>query len=116
MAHGWRRRSIGSLGKGGAFAVVADVALDKARISRAQNGLGIKTWQGGVGFDYGRVRPAADCLPPQQHMLAARLMTTPTTTSRSWGRTRPSCTPSPDEQAAASAKNGRRAHSSELHC
>ena len=36
--------SIGSLGKGGAFAAVADVALDSARISRAQNGVRIKTW------------------------------------------------------------------------
>jgi len=42
--------SIGSLGKGGAFAVVADVALDSARISRAQNGVRIKTWQGGAGY------------------------------------------------------------------
>lgn len=42
--------SIGSLGKGGAFAAVADVALDRARISRAQNGVRIKTWQGGAGY------------------------------------------------------------------
>ncbi|OQU84294.1 hypothetical protein SORBI_3004G028700 [Sorghum bicolor] len=42
--------SIGSLGKGGAFAAVADVALDGARIRRAQNGVRIKTWQGGAGY------------------------------------------------------------------
>jgi len=42
--------SIGSLGKGGVFAAVADVALDSARISRAQNGVRIKTRQGGAGY------------------------------------------------------------------
>ncbi|KAJ1277715.1 hypothetical protein BS78_04G025000 [Paspalum vaginatum] len=42
--------SIGSLGKGGAFAAVANVALDTARIRRAQNGVRIKTWQGGAGY------------------------------------------------------------------
>ncbi|KAF8677134.1 hypothetical protein HU200_046601 [Digitaria exilis] len=42
--------SIGSLGKGGTFAAVENVALDTARISRAQNGVRIKTWQGGSGY------------------------------------------------------------------
>ena len=42
--------SIGSLGKDGAFAAVENVALDTARISRAQNGVRIKTWQGGAGY------------------------------------------------------------------
>jgi len=42
--------SIGSLDKAGAFAAVADVALDGAGISRAQNGVRIKTWQGGAGY------------------------------------------------------------------
>ncbi|TKW38204.1 hypothetical protein SEVIR_1G098500v4 [Setaria viridis] len=42
--------SIGSLGKGGTFAAVENVALDTARISRAQNGVRIKTWQGGAGY------------------------------------------------------------------
>ncbi|WVZ78017.1 hypothetical protein U9M48_025797 [Paspalum notatum var. saurae] len=42
--------SIGSLGKGGAFAAVANVALDTATIRRAQNGVRIKTWQGGAGY------------------------------------------------------------------
>lgn len=43
-------RSIGSLGKGGSFAAVADVSLDTARVSGAQNGVRIKTWQGGAGY------------------------------------------------------------------
>ena len=42
--------SIGSLGKDGTFAAVENVALDTARISRAQNGVRIKTWQGGAGY------------------------------------------------------------------
>lgn len=42
--------SIGSLGQGGSFAAVEGVALDGARISRAQNGVRIKTWQGGSGY------------------------------------------------------------------
>ncbi|TVU33543.1 hypothetical protein EJB05_25367 [Eragrostis curvula] len=42
--------SIGSLGKDGSFAAVANVLLDNARIRRAQNGVRIKTWQGGKGY------------------------------------------------------------------
>ncbi|KAG8076668.1 hypothetical protein GUJ93_ZPchr0006g45385 [Zizania palustris] len=42
--------SIGSLGQGGSYAAVEGVALDGARISRAQNGVRIKTWQGGAGY------------------------------------------------------------------
>ncbi|XP_062224174.1 probable polygalacturonase At1g80170 [Phragmites australis] len=42
--------SIGSLGKDNTFAAVENVALDTARISRAQNGVRIKTWQGGAGY------------------------------------------------------------------
>ncbi|OEL20842.1 putative polygalacturonase [Dichanthelium oligosanthes] len=42
--------SIGSLGKDGTYAAVENVALDTARISRAQNGVRIKTWQGGAGY------------------------------------------------------------------
>jgi polygalacturonase len=127
---------------------VADVALDSARISRAQNGVRIKTWQGGagyvrgvrfanvamdgvdhpivmdvrfanvagillsdvnlrradddgevqtvcncaVGFDYGRVQPAADCLRSSTCGGAPddQLTTTTATRRRSRGRTRPS--------------------------
>uniref|UniRef100_A0ACD5V9L1 Uncharacterized protein n=1 Tax=Avena sativa TaxID=4498 RepID=A0ACD5V9L1_AVESA len=42
--------SIGSLGQGGSYAAVEGVSLDDARISRAQNGVRIKTWQGGAGY------------------------------------------------------------------
>ncbi|XP_062218095.1 probable polygalacturonase At1g80170 [Phragmites australis] len=42
--------SIGSLGKDSTFAAVENVVLDTARISRAQNGVRIKTWQGGAGY------------------------------------------------------------------
>ncbi|CAL4890222.1 unnamed protein product [Urochloa decumbens] len=42
--------SIGSLGKGGTYAAVENVALDTAWITRAQNGVRIKTWQGGAGY------------------------------------------------------------------
>ncbi|XP_052144045.1 probable polygalacturonase At1g80170 [Oryza glaberrima] len=42
--------SIGSLGQGGAFAAVDGVSLDGARVARAQNGVRIKTWQGGAGY------------------------------------------------------------------
>uniref|UniRef100_A0A0E0JV42 RING-type domain-containing protein n=1 Tax=Oryza punctata TaxID=4537 RepID=A0A0E0JV42_ORYPU len=42
--------SIGSLGQGGTFAAVDGVYLDGARIRRAQNGVRIKTWQGGAGY------------------------------------------------------------------
>ncbi|CAO2044430.1 unnamed protein product [Urochloa humidicola] len=42
--------SIGSLGKGGAYAAVENVALDTAWISQATNGVRIKTWQGGAGY------------------------------------------------------------------
>ncbi|CAN6237021.1 unnamed protein product [Urochloa humidicola] len=42
--------SIGSLGKGGTYAAVENVALDTAWIARAQNGVRIKTWQGGAGY------------------------------------------------------------------
>uniref|UniRef100_A0A0A9CYN3 endo-polygalacturonase n=1 Tax=Arundo donax TaxID=35708 RepID=A0A0A9CYN3_ARUDO len=42
--------SIGSLGKDNTFAAVENVALDTARIRRAQNGVRIKTWQGGAGY------------------------------------------------------------------
>ena len=48
--HGGGGGSIGSLGKDGTFAAVENVALDTARISRAQNGVRIKTWQGGAGY------------------------------------------------------------------
>lgn len=42
--------SIGSLGQGGSYAAVEGVSLDNARIARAQNGVRIKTWQGGAGY------------------------------------------------------------------
>jgi galacturan 1,4-alpha-galacturonidase len=42
--------SIGSLGAGGSAAAVAGVVLDGARVRRAQNGVRIKTWQGGSGY------------------------------------------------------------------
>ncbi|KAL6888558.1 hypothetical protein ACP4OV_009584 [Aristida adscensionis] len=42
--------SIGSLGKDNSYAAVENVVLDTARISRAQNGVRIKTWQGGAGY------------------------------------------------------------------
>ncbi|KAM3296010.1 hypothetical protein ACQJBY_038370 [Aegilops geniculata] len=42
--------SIGSLGQGGSYAAVEGVTLDDARIARAQNGVRIKTWQGGAGY------------------------------------------------------------------
>lgn len=42
--------SIGSLGQGGSYAAVEGVTLDGARIARAQNGVRIKTWQGGAGY------------------------------------------------------------------
>ncbi|CAN6271314.1 unnamed protein product [Urochloa humidicola] len=42
--------SIGSLGKGGSYAAVENVALDTAWISQATNGVRIKTWQGGAGY------------------------------------------------------------------
>ncbi|XP_040376730.1 probable polygalacturonase At1g80170 isoform X1 [Oryza brachyantha] len=42
--------SIGSLGQGGSFAAVEGVSLDGARVRRAQNGVRIKTWQGGAGY------------------------------------------------------------------
>ena len=42
--------SIGSLGQGGSYAAVEGISLDNARISRAQNGVRIKTWQGGAGY------------------------------------------------------------------
>lgn len=42
--------SIGSLGQGGSYAAVEGVTLDNARISNAQNGVRIKTWQGGTGY------------------------------------------------------------------
>lgn len=42
--------SIGSLGQGGSYAAVEGVTVDDARIARAQNGVRIKTWQGGAGY------------------------------------------------------------------
>ena len=65
--------SIGSLGKDGAFAAVENVALDTARISRAQNGVRIKTWQGGAGavsaveFTGVRVQNVRNCIVIDQY-------------------------------------------------
>ncbi|KAG9459669.1 hypothetical protein H6P81_004177 [Aristolochia fimbriata] len=42
--------SIGSLGKDNSSSHVHDVLIDKAFISNTENGLRIKTWQGGSGF------------------------------------------------------------------
>ncbi|KAL6629217.1 hypothetical protein ACP70R_028982 [Stipagrostis hirtigluma subsp. patula] len=42
--------SIGSLGKDNSYAAVENVVLDTARIRNAQNGVRIKTWQGGAGY------------------------------------------------------------------
>ncbi|GJM90112.1 hypothetical protein PR202_ga06361 [Eleusine coracana subsp. coracana] len=42
--------SIGSLGKDGSVAAVANVVLQQATVRRAQNGVRIKTWQGGRGY------------------------------------------------------------------
>ncbi|XP_041017298.1 probable polygalacturonase At1g80170 isoform X1 [Juglans microcarpa x Juglans regia] len=42
--------SIGSLGKSNSWSQVHDVMVDGAFLSNTQNGLRIKTWQGGSGF------------------------------------------------------------------
>ncbi|KAI3920343.1 hypothetical protein MKX01_000682 [Papaver californicum] len=42
--------SIGSLGKYNSYSQVHDVVVDGALLSNTQNGLRIKTWQGGSGF------------------------------------------------------------------
>ncbi|XP_010695185.2 polygalacturonase QRT2 isoform X1 [Beta vulgaris subsp. vulgaris] len=42
--------SIGSLGKGHSKAHVSNVLVNKARLSGTQNGVRIKTWQGGQGY------------------------------------------------------------------
>lgn len=42
--------SIGSLGESNAYAVVDDVSVDGAVIRNTENGVRIKTWQGGDGF------------------------------------------------------------------
>ncbi|KAL2458747.1 putative polygalacturonase [Forsythia ovata] len=42
--------SIGSLGKANSSAAVQDVSLDGAYLFNTENGLRIKTWQGGSGF------------------------------------------------------------------
>lgn len=42
--------SIGSLGKDGAYATVEDVNVRNCSLRGTQNGLRIKTWQGGKGY------------------------------------------------------------------
>ncbi|PRQ50723.1 putative polygalacturonase [Rosa chinensis] len=42
--------SIGSLGKSNSWSHVRDVAVDAAFLSNTENGVRIKTWQGGSGF------------------------------------------------------------------
>ncbi|KNA10562.1 hypothetical protein SOVF_143210 [Spinacia oleracea] len=42
--------SIGSLGKSNEWAAVQDVMVDGAYLSNTQNGVRIKTWQGGAGY------------------------------------------------------------------
>lgn len=42
--------SIGSLGKGDAWTQVHDIRVDGAVLSNTENGVRIKTWQGGSGF------------------------------------------------------------------
>ncbi|XP_040372854.1 probable polygalacturonase At3g15720 [Rosa chinensis] len=42
--------SVGSLGENGAYATVENVSVKNCNFSRTQNGVRIKTWQGGSGY------------------------------------------------------------------
>jgi hypothetical protein len=70
-----------------------------------------------VGFDYGRVQPAARA--PAKTVGGAPDEHHPDDHDDEQGKDEAvllSCIPSSDGQAAASATNGRRANPSELHC